>query len=127
MANLDQRRAHRAFEDVKGVPRADRAKYDTYVHALPAMLRNAGLSQALHFLHGRKDKQGSHRLLDHLRGALTAIASGGNTATTQGFLEFVRKADTVVYMAMTREAIAASDWYRRAVQSLDPDTAKDTP
>jgi CRISPR-associated protein Cmr5 len=114
---LDQERAKLAFAHVttvKGWPEeARRKKYASIVHGMPALLRSAGLSQALHFVRSRK--QPDQRLfLEHLAAQLERIDQGIRSADV--LLERVREADLTGYLRLTQEALASVNWYRRFVQ-----------
>lgn len=122
MANIDQIRADSAFKNVTLVPSSDRKSYDTQVHSLPALLRSAGLSQALHFLASRKNNPGAALLLGHLEGQLKRLEPA-KISSKETLLSFVRGASTIEYLALTRESLAVAAWHRRAVQALDPKSA----
>src|SRR5689334_14036989 len=119
MPSLDQQRAILAHEHimlVKDWPDERRKKYGGMVYRLPALVRSAGLSQALHFVSSRKSKMNDEKLvLEHLAIQLRHVDSG----ITDGkkLLEAVRKATLPKYLTLTREALACVDWYRRLVQS----------
>ena len=116
MATLDQIRAQRAFADieiVKGWEEAKQKKYGSIVHAMPALLRSAGLSQALHFVMSRK-KEEQKVLLDHLAEQLKRI--DGSIQDRDSLLSVVRNADFSRYLLLTNEALACVSWYRRFVQ-----------
>lgn len=117
MATLDQARATLAFAhiaDVKKLEKAQREKYESIVQAMPALLRSAGLSQALHFVRSRKDSS-QQLFLDHLAAQLTRVDAGidGNK---EKLLDTVRKAELAGYLRLTQEALACVSWYRRFVQ-----------
>lgn len=116
MATLDQERAKLAFEhiaEVKGWKEPDRKKYASIVHAMPALLRSAGLSQALHFVLSRKSEP-QRAFLDHMAAQLRRAnqAIRGRDA----LLGAVRSAEMTAYLRLSREALACVDWYRRFVQ-----------
>lgn len=117
MATLDQDRAQIAFKsiaEVKGWKDEGRAKkYASIVHAMPALLRSAGLSQALHFVRSRKNKE-QQLFLDHLAGQLGRVDATIKNADT--LLGKVRDADLPDYLRLTHEALACVTWYRRFVQ-----------
>ena len=73
MPSLDQQRAllaHKHVSEVKKWPDEKlRKKYGGMVHRLPALVRSAGLSQALHFVSSRKSDD-QKRVLDHLAAQL---------------------------------------------------------
>ncbi|WP_437677259.1 type III-B CRISPR module-associated protein Cmr5 [Sorangium sp. So ce131] len=117
MPSLDQQRALLAHEHVTAVKawpdEKRRKKYGGMVHRLPALVRSAGLSQALHFVASRK-ADAQTIILDHLAAQLRHI-----DASIQGgeeLLHAVRRAKLPKYLTLTREALACVDWYRRLVQ-----------
>ncbi len=80
---------------------------------MPALLRSAGLSQALHFIHSRKDKD-QRLFLDHLAKQLSRVDDKIDSGNT--LLAKVRDANLSVYLRLTQEALACVVWYRRFVQ-----------
>jgi len=117
MANLEQQRAQLAYDhvsQVKDCPEADRKKYATLVHKLPALISSAGLCQALHFVETRPESQ--RVLLEHLGRQLMRIDP--NIRTTELLLKAVRTAELTTYLRLTREAAACASWYRRMVQGV---------
>jgi CRISPR type III-B/RAMP module-associated protein Cmr5 len=117
MPTLDQERAKLAFQHlatVKGFSEeARRDKYASMVHGMPALLRTAGLSQALHFVRSRKDKD-QRLFLDHLAAQLHRIDA--EIKSGDALLAKVRDADLTRYLRLTQEALACVNWYRRFVQ-----------
>jgi CRISPR-associated protein Cmr5 len=116
MATLDQQRAMLAFEHITAIKELSedkRKKYASMVHAMPALLRNAGLSQALHFVSSRKDET-QWELLDHLAVQLKRVDP--NIKNKESLLDESRKAKLSVYLRLTHEALACVNWYRRLVQ-----------
>jgi CRISPR type III-B/RAMP module-associated protein Cmr5 len=116
MATLDQERATLAFGHigvVKGWEEPRRDKYASIVHAMPALLRSAGLSQALHFVRSRKNKDQRlflEHLAEQLKRADPKIINGDE------LLAAVRGGDLTGYLRLTQEALACVNWYRRFVQ-----------
>lgn len=116
MATLEQKRATLAWDHVQQVKElleADRKKYGTIVHAVTSMLRTAGLSQSLHFIHARNNPaQG--KLLEHLAAQLKRTDSAIRSPDT--LLRRAREADMSTYLRLTQEALQCVNWYRRFVQ-----------
>src|SRR5580700_11013257 len=103
MATLDQQRAKLAFEHVQKVkawPKERQKKYGSIVHAMPALLRSAGLSQALHFVRSRKDKD-QKAFLGHLADQLARVDA--EVQGDEALLSRVRGADLAGYLRLTRE------------------------
>ncbi len=121
MATLDQERAKLAFDHITDVKSWDQAtkekprqeKYGSIVYAMPALLRSAGLSQALHFVRSRKDPD-QQLFLIHLAKQFKRIDAGIDGKET--LLAKVREADLATYLRLTHEALACVVWYRRFVQ-----------
>lgn len=117
MATLDQQRATLAFDHIQTVKKwNDKArwrKYASIVHAMPALLRSAGLSQALHFVLSRREQE-QQVLLDHLAAQLARVDAGIDGR--QALLAKVRGANLSAYLRLTQETLACVVWYRRFVQ-----------
>jgi CRISPR type III-B/RAMP module-associated protein Cmr5 len=121
MAFLDHERATLAFKHVQVVKAWEKTrqkKYASVVYALPALVRSAGLSQALHFVQSRRkneDDDGPKRFLEHLAEQLKRIDDKINTSDE--LLAQVRGVeDLTAYLRLTQEVLACVDWYRRFVQ-----------
>lgn len=96
--------------------RALRTRYGTFAHKLPALLRTAGLCQALHFLDAR-DKAEAERLLSHLASQLRRIDPEIEPGPG-GLLARVRSAPLHAYLRLSREALAVAIWYSRLSRSV---------
>ncbi len=123
MATLEQHRAALAYKHVQEVvdglkPDAAR-KYRTQVLHLGALIRSAGLCQALHFLDTRSGNEGE-KVLDHLAVQVKRVAV--EVTDRKSLLAASRNTPLEQYLHLTREVLACADWYRRAVQSLLPDS-----
>lgn len=130
---LEQVRASRAFvhiEDVKKLGPVFRGEYKSLAMKLAAMIRSAGLCQALHFLKAKagkaaKDKPNAHAmLLNHLGGQLQRVdpAIKANEEKKQSIgdvlCERVRGTKELAhYLRLTREALAVAHWYARLVRA----------
>ena len=119
MATLEQRRARLAFDHVNDVKArrspAAQKKYGSMVHAMPTLLRSAGLSQALHFVASRSDEN-QRLLLDHLAVQLHRIDE--SIDGPEKLLARVREVELPRYLRLTSEALACATWYRRFVQGV---------
>ncbi len=116
MPTLDQTRAKLAFADITEVKKLDEAgrkKYASMVHAMPSLLRSAGLSQALHFVQSRKNDD-QKRLVEHFAKQLSRL--NAKIKTSDDLLREVRESELSMYLRMTQEALACANWYRRFVQ-----------
>lgn len=131
---LDQKRAAQAYRDVSGLPKGDehkefRTRYGTTALNLTALIRSAGLCQAVHFIASRvkKDESQPKKLnpyelfLNHLAGQLTRLnkdITDKNTLCAQ-----IRETSLANYVHLTREALAVANWYGRLARSelnIDP-------
>lgn len=107
---LEQQRAALAFQHVQAVGKADQNTYGSMAQKLPALIRSAGLCQALHFVKSRK-KPALDTLLAHLAEQLRRTDQGISSADS--LCEIVRKAELSTYLWLTREALATVSWYSR--------------
>ncbi|MFL6235303.1 MAG: type III-B CRISPR module-associated protein Cmr5 [Thermoanaerobaculia bacterium] len=118
---LEQQRAAMAFDHLKAVTdEKDRKVYGAMALKLPALIRAAGLCQALHFVKSRKKPPLDH-LLDHVALQLKRVDS--KIADMNSLCEQTRKADVAGYVWLTREALASVTWYGRLARSewgIDP-------
>lgn len=92
---------------------AERKRYGNTVHSLPALIRNAGLSQALHFVRSRR-KAECDLVLDHLASQLARVDP--TIRDRESLLNRVRLAELGKYLRLTQEALACVHWYKRFVQ-----------
>jgi CRISPR-associated protein Cmr5 len=120
--NLDQTRAATAYDHIKNFESADKERNDRYgtlALKLPALIRSAGLCQALHFIHsrvkGEAEKPEMH-LLGHLATQLKRVDSTIGDANT--LCDRARRANMREYLHLTREAIATAQWYARLSKSI---------
>lgn len=122
MATRDQERARLAFEHVTAVRTWDESrkkKYASIVYAAPALLRSAGLSQALHFILSRRKNKaddGPKVFLDQLAAQLGRVDK--KIVSSDALLARVRTAELADYLRLTQEALACVTWYRRFVQGV---------
>lgn len=98
--------AQKTVSEVAKKPGA--AKFRTHAFRLPTLIKQAGLAQALKFMETR-DEEGK-RLVD---GLATALSKNGGAS----LIADVLRAPMAAYMALSRDALAASVWFRRFAQS----------
>lgn len=91
----------------------DKQKYGSMAHKLPALIRSAGLAQALAFADTRTDAE--KKLLRHLEGVLR---TAGALAPEGELLAHSREAELDEYMLLTEHALAALLWFKRYAQSV---------
>lgn len=118
---LDQKRAAQAYRDVSGLPKGEdkkefRTRYGVMALKLTALIRSAGLCQAIHFVASR-NKDPYNELLKHLAGQLKRVNPGINEIDKKSLTEVIRKAELNEYLHLTREALAVANWYGRLAQS----------
>lgn len=120
--NLDQTRAATAYGHIKDFASANEERnrrYGTLALKLPALIRTAGLCQALHFIHsrakGEAEKPEMH-LLGHLAAQLHRVDNTIGDANT--LCDRARKANMREYLHLTREALATAQWYARLSKSI---------
>lgn len=110
----DQKMAGAIFEqvlEIQGGTNGElKRQYRTMALKLPALVRSAGLVQALTFVDTRGD-EGSRHLLNHLADAL-------GKADRNALLRESRELSLPGYMYLTQQVLAALLWHRRFAQSL---------
>lgn len=112
---LEQKRASMAFDHLKEVKdKKDQKVYGAMALKLPALIRSAGLCQALHFVKSRR-KDPLNSLLNHLGQQLTRVDSKIKDMGT--LCDEVREAEVAGYVWLTREALASVTWYGRLARS----------
>lgn len=118
MPTLEQQRAATAYghvQDIGQMEQREQKKYASIVHAMPALLRSAGLSQAIHFVASRSDPA-QRILLDHFAVQLSRVDQ--DIFSPESLLARVRVAELVDYLRLSQEALFCADWYRRLVQGI---------
>lgn len=110
MPTRDQERAAKIFEQVSGLPAGAHKKYGAMAHKLPILVRTAGLAQALEFVNTRSSDV-QQQILDHLADVV-------GVTPRKTLLDRSRTADLDEYMWLTREVLAALQWYKRFAQSV---------
>ena len=112
---LEQQRAATAHRHVQEVPdKKDQKTYGSMAQKLPALIRSAGLCQAIYFVKSRK-KDALDRLLAHLAEQLTRVDP--QITNVDSLCASVRGADVGHYVWLTREALATVSWYGRLARS----------
>lgn len=89
-------------------------KYATLCMKLPSLLKQGGLVQTLAFLNSRDDL--GRVLCDHIA-EIYGIQREGKDAAGTVLQTRAHQAPLAAYLAMTREVIALSLWFRRFAQS----------
>lgn len=121
---LEQQRAAMAYGHLKDVPEKENQKvYGAMAQKLPALVRSAGLCQALHFVKSRR-KDPLNKLLDHLGKQLHRVDAMINDGDS--LCDRAREADLAQYVWLTREVLASVSWYGRLARSewgVDPTDA----
>lgn len=112
---LEQKRAAKAYEHVQQVTDREHQKlYGGMAQKLPALIRSAGLCQALHFVKSR-GKDALNTLLDHLGEQLSRVDSTIRDRET--LCTKAREANLPDYVWLTRETLATVSWYGRLARS----------
>lgn len=110
----NQQFAALAFEQVSALKNEQRKefreKYGRLAHRMPFLVRSAGLAQALEFIAARGGTEGTE-ILDHL--ARNLQKTDGGTLRQDA-----RRAPLNDYMRLTRDVMAALQWYKRFAQSV---------
>lgn len=112
ISTRDQKMAADIYNRVQAVAESKdeqlKQEYRTMTMKLPALIRTAGLVQALAFVEGRDSKNVQH-VLDDLAQTLAFD-------DRDALLKQSREAGLPQYMYLTTQVLDALLWYRRAVQ-----------
>lgn len=108
----EQQRAITAHAQVLKVPTGNWKEYRTATLKAQALIRNAGLCQALHFLQNKDD--GAKLLVADLHLHLKE----GKAVKEGDFLAKIREAELPNYLAATREIVQCLVWQCRMVEGL---------
>jgi CRISPR-associated protein Cmr5 len=112
---LEQNRAALAFQHVQTVTDEEQRKiYGSMAQKLPALIRSAGLCQALYFVKSR-GKAPLITFLNHLGAQLHRADDGISDA--ESLCSGAREADLAHYVWLTREVLASVGWYARLSRS----------
>lgn len=113
----DQRYAEIIFGQVIGHLNRDKREqkeYESLAKHLPALVKKAGLAQALSFAEGQARREaGGKQLLDDMKAAINKIGD-----RQIDLLERSRKAELSEYLWLTRQVMTALHWYKRFAQSV---------
>lgn len=92
--------------------RVDPARYKALCHRFPLLVRASGLAVALGYLDAKgADTRAPERLL------LEQYAEIVGAASAQHLLESTRIASLAEYRRLTREVLAAAEWYKRHAEA----------
>jgi len=116
MHTLQQEYAQKVYEKVasfgnrhaKDSP--ERKQYGAMAHKFPVLVRQAGLIQALAFVHTRGRE--AHKTL------LEDLAQIVANQSADEFVRQCREADLTTYMWLTRQTLSALEWFKRFAQSM---------
>jgi CRISPR type III-B/RAMP module-associated protein Cmr5 len=111
---LEQDRASMAYGHVQTVSEEHRDLYGQMAQKLPALIRSAGLCQAIHFVKSRK-KPALNTLLEHLSQQLRRVDD--QIQNLDSLCSQVREIPLANYVWLTREALASVSWYGRLARS----------
>jgi CRISPR-associated protein Cmr5 len=88
----------------------ERKQYGALAHKFPVLVRQAGLIQALAFVHTRgKD---AHKAL------LGDLAQVVSNQPAEEFVRQCREADLTTYMWLTGQTLSVLEWFKRFAQSV---------
>lgn len=113
MHTLQHAYAQKVYEKVEGrldLDTSEREEYGSMAHKFPVLVRQAGLIQALAFVHTR-DKDAHKRLLEDLAEVVA-------DQPADAFIRRCRQADLTTYMWFTRQVLSALEWFKRLAQSV---------
>jgi CRISPR type III-B/RAMP module-associated protein Cmr5 len=112
---LEQTRAAMAYGHLEKVTtKEDRTLYGSMAQKLPALIRSAGLCQAIYFVKSRK-KPALDTLLGHLSEQLGRVDP--KIHDLDSLCARARETPLANYVWLTREALASVSWYGRLARS----------
>jgi CRISPR-associated protein Cmr5 len=100
--------------DTSSSSKEDQKLYGSMAQKLPALIRSAGLCQAVHFVKSRR-KPALNMLLEHLGKQLHRADSAIDDMSS--LCDRARDTDLAGYVWLTREALASVTWYGRLARS----------
>lgn len=116
----EQKRAKEAYALVKAYERKsdalEKKAYGSMAHRFPALLRSAGLAQAVAFVDSRGKEEHKQYLLDLAK--VVAHMNNKHGEALEWLRERSHKAELPEYLHLTRETLAVSDWFKRFAQSV---------
>jgi len=113
MQTREQQYANSVYVNVrKMIKEPNRGEYKNMTENLPALIRSAGLVQALHFADSRNEA--SKTLVKHL----------ADTIGEPELLKESREASISRYIHLTEKALTALQWYKRLAKALLDDNDK---
>lgn len=125
MMNLDQIRAHRAFEKALLVGSGGREGYLSLARTLPAMFQNDGFLATWAFLLSKKEPQHGAMLeimLEHFRDSNFDLKIPERMDAYHLFADYWTNPDSPVgsdaLMKLTRESIIFSGWVKRGAEAF---------
>jgi CRISPR-associated protein Cmr5 len=111
MHTLQQEYAQKVYEKVEQIKDSpERTQYGAMAHKFPVLVRQAGLIQAVAFVHTRGKE--AHKIL---LGDLAQVVAG---QSAEEFVRQCRGADLMTYMWLTRQTLSALEWFKRFAQSV---------
>lgn len=109
MRELEQARlAYAKVQGRKNLPQDQRDKYVNAARQLGPLVRKARLVQALEFLHSREEGE---------KAFLADLAQSVGQTDLQGLIKKALEADLLGYMALTRQVLEVTTWYRRYAEA----------
>ena len=125
---LDQRRAERAWDDVKQIENTGneslKKKYAALARKTPANLQSSGLGQSLAFLRakaGQKREGNEHWLLYRHVSHWVMNEMKQPNGEADRLLEWVVKQDSPIYRQATAETMAYLNWLKRFAEAVLPE------
>ena len=111
MHTLQQEYAQKVYEKVEQIRDSpERTQYGAMAHKFPVLVRQAGLIQALAFVHTR-GKEAHKMLLEDLAQVVAGQSAGEFVHQCQG-------ADLTAYTWLTRQTLVALEWFKRFAQTV---------
>ncbi len=135
MRTLEQKRAKKAWDQVKAVPKRFHKEYRSLVRKVPAMIKMCGLGQTLAFLLAKEEKEAQKirdtsdpGKLERAEGCLykhleewlldeEAPIAWPDSPEDQPLMNRIMGVESAVYRQATREALAYLGWLKRFAEA----------
>jgi len=97
------------------------AEYRSFAREFPTLVHTCGLAQAVAFARAKGGQQEAYA--NDLATVLTA-AGYADSADAAGLAQLTREKPVMVYVRLSRDALAAAVWLKRYVEALAEDSGR---
>ena len=134
LRTLEQKRAKKAWDQVKAVPKRFHKEYRSLVRKVPAMIKMCGLGQTLAFLLSKEEKEAQEVKTSDLNGLKKAEGclykhleewlldkeapiAWPDSPEDQPLMNRIMEVESAVYRQATQEALAYLGWLKRFAEA----------